>query len=76
MEIVFFWIVLSLLVGALSGGKGHGFFYGFFLSIVLSPLIVGLIVLIMGESKTRKAERIEEEERMRAAARAKIAKGG
>jgi hypothetical protein len=76
MEIVFFWIVLSLLVGALSRVKGHGFFFGFFTSIILSPLIVGLIVLIMGESKTRKAERIEEEERMRAAARAKIAKGG
>jgi Na+-driven multidrug efflux pump len=76
MDIIFFWIVFSLLVGALASKRGHGFWFGFLTSLVLSPLIVGIIVLIMDESKSRRAERIEDEERMRAAARAKIERGG
>lgn len=46
MEFAFFWVVFSLLVGALSRSRGHSFIAGTLFALILSPLVAGLIVLI------------------------------
>lgn len=50
MEVIIFWIVFSLVVGAIGSGRKIGFFGAFFLSLLLSPLI-GLIVALVSKDK-------------------------
>lgn len=42
----FAWLILSLVVGALSRNRGHSFIAGTLFALVLSPLIAGIIVLV------------------------------
>ena len=45
MEIVFFWVVLSVVAGIVAAAKGRSGFGYFALSLVLSPL-VGLLLAV------------------------------
>lgn len=45
MAIVFFWLILSFVVGALGSERSTGFFGALILSLLLSPLIGFLIVI-------------------------------
>ena len=49
---LFFWISLSLVVGAWSHKRGGSFIAGFGFSILLSPLIAGLIVAVRDPNKS------------------------
>ncbi len=48
--VVFFWIVLSWLIGMLGRNKRFGFFGNFLVSFLFSPL-VGLIVLLASDDR-------------------------
>ena len=50
MEIIFFWFVFALLVGAFGSSRTIGFWASFLLSIILSPLI-GFIIALLYRSK-------------------------
>lgn len=54
--VVFFWIVVSWLIGMLGRNKRFGFFGNFLVSFLFSP-IVGIIVLLASDDrlKARKA---------------------
>jgi hypothetical protein len=54
--VVFFWIVVSWLIGMLGRNKRFGFFGNFLVSFLFSP-IVGIIVLLASDDrpKPRKA---------------------
>ena len=54
MEILFFWLIFAILVGAYAGSKGRSGFGYFLLAVILSPLIAFLIVAIAGENKPKK----------------------
>ncbi len=53
MEILLFWIIFAILVGAYAGKKGRSSLGYFFLALALSPLIAFLILLILGENRAR-----------------------
>lgn len=61
MEFFFFWVVLSILVGALAASKGRSGIGYFFLSIILSPLL-GLIIALVSGSNEKQLE-VDEFER-------------
>jgi hypothetical protein len=44
--ILFFWVLLSLIIGAWSRRKGGSFIAGFVFSLVLSPIVAGLITAV------------------------------
>ncbi len=50
MEILIFWIILSVFVGMLGSGRNIGFAGAFFISLLLSP-IIGFIVTIISKDK-------------------------
>jgi len=50
--VVFFWLVFSIVVGAIGKERKIGFAGGFFLSILLSPLI-GLIIVLVSDKKDK-----------------------
>lgn len=54
--VVFFWIVISWIIGMLGRNKRFGFFGNFLVSFLFSP-IVGIIVLLASDDrpKARKA---------------------
>jgi hypothetical protein len=54
MGILFFYVVLALLVGALSSDRTIGFWGGFLWSLLLSP-IIGLIIALLSKSKNQAA---------------------
>ena len=47
MEIVFLWLLFSVLAGAVANGRGRSFMGFFLLAVVLSPLISIIVALIM-----------------------------
>jgi hypothetical protein len=51
MEIVLFWLGLSIVVWAAASSKGRSGFGWFLLAIVISPLIAGLLVLVLPSRK-------------------------
>ena len=55
MAIFFFWIVLSVVAGAIANSKGRSFAAFFFVSLVLSPL-VGLIAVAFSKPNVRAVE--------------------
>ena len=67
-----FWIVFSVVVGALGTDKSAGFWGGFIASLILSPLIGLIIVLASGPSKKIREERIRAEEILRKKIRKEI----
>lgn len=46
MEVVIFWVVLSIVIGIVAGGRGRSALGFFLLSLLLSPLI-GLILVAL-----------------------------
>lgn len=50
--VVFFWVVLSWLIGMLGRNKRFGFFGNFLVSFLFSPM-VGLIVLLASDDKIK-----------------------
>lgn len=61
MQIVFFWILFSLLVGMLGNSRTIGFWGAFLISLILSPFI-GFIIAII--SKDKEEEKRKEEMRI------------
>ena len=55
MEIILFWLGLSILAGYIAGNKGRSGFGYFFLSLVLSPLI-GIIAAAAVSPNTEAVE--------------------
>jgi len=55
MEVIFFWIVFCLVVGAVGGNREIGFGKAFFFSLFFSP-ILGLIVTLASTSDKRNEE--------------------
>ena len=53
--VIIFWLIFSLIVGAIGNDRKIGFAGGFFLSILLSPLI-GLIIVLVSDKKNRAQE--------------------
>lgn len=49
MEILFVWVILSVVVGAIGSDRSIGFGGAFFLSLLLSPL-VGFIITVVSKS--------------------------
>lgn len=74
MEIpfVFFWVFLSALVGVLASAYGRSPVAYAAVALLISPVLGLAVVLIAGRTDAARAARIEEEERMRADARARI----
>lgn len=58
MEIVIFWIILSLFVGALGSSRNIGFAGAFFLSLLLSP-VIGFIITIVSKDKEEEKRKAE-----------------
>ena len=56
MEIIFFWLILSIVAGVIASGKGRSGLGFFLLSIVLSPLI-GIICALAAGRNERALER-------------------
>jgi hypothetical protein len=48
MELVFFWLAFSIIVGVLAHGRGRSWFWWTLLAMLISPLIAGLLVLALG----------------------------
>jgi hypothetical protein len=67
------WVALAWLVAGLAARLGQHDGVAFLLALLLSPVIGAAIALLRGERPAAEAARIEREERLRAAARAKIA---
>lgn len=63
MEILLIWMVLAVIVGLIAPAKDRSGFGWFLLAVVLSPLIAGLLLLVVGDSRTARcphcAERIK-----------------
>ena len=57
MEVIFLWVIFSVLVGAYASSKkvGTGFLGGFFVSLILSPLIGVIIVALSSPSEKKLA---------------------
>ena len=51
MEIVFFWIVFTILVGVLASTKDRSFLGWAFLAAIISPILAGIILLIVGSAR-------------------------
>lgn len=56
MELFFFWLVFSVIAGAIAGGKGRSGFGFFLLAVILSPL-VGIICALIARPNTERTER-------------------
>ncbi|GLT13866.1 zinc ribbon domain-containing protein [Vibrio algivorus] len=69
---MFFWIILSIIVGSLATKYGRSGFGFFVLSLLLSPLVGGLILLIAGRTIENELEREVIKERMRESAYQKV----
>jgi len=50
MDIIIFWLVISLIVGLFASNNGRSGLGYFLLSIIISPLLAGVIVLIVGKN--------------------------
>ena len=50
MNIIIFWLVVSLIVGLFASSNGRSGLGYFLLSIIISPLLAGIIVLIVGKN--------------------------
>jgi hypothetical protein len=57
MEIILFWFILSVLVGAYASNKGRSGFGFFLLSLIISPLITFLIVLASKPDRDASAQK-------------------
>jgi len=55
MEIAFFWILFSALVGMYASNKGNPGFWYFLFSLILSPLIGFILALISVDNREKKA---------------------
>lgn len=51
MEVVFFWLLFSLVVGVAANTRGRSGIGWFFLAAVISPLIAGLFVVALPRLK-------------------------
>jgi len=51
MEILVFWVILSVLVAAWARGMGRSFIWWLILALVLSPLLAGVLLLLCGPSR-------------------------
>ena len=60
MEVLFIWALLAIGVAVFADSRGRSGFGFFLLSIVLSPLL-GLIIVLLTENKTKAAENAEKE---------------
>lgn len=49
MEIVFFWVVGSIIVAAAAKARGRSAIAWLFLSVLFSPLLMLVAVLVMGK---------------------------
>lgn len=58
MEIFIFWFLLAIGVGLLANSRGRSGFGFFLVAVVLSPLL-GLIIVLVTENKTKVAEQAE-----------------
>jgi hypothetical protein len=67
MELLLFWIVLSVLAGVFARNRGFGFIATFLFSLVLSPLI-GFISVLVRKPRPTKEELAAAEHASRAAA--------
>lgn len=47
MEIFFFWLAASIIVGIIAGSKGRTGFGYFVLSLLLTPVLIGILVLAL-----------------------------
>lgn len=54
MEILFFYLVFTILVAILAAKRNRNVFGYILLSLIFSPLISGLLLLILGEKKDEK----------------------
>jgi hypothetical protein len=52
-QILLFWLLGSLIIGLLGKNRRFGFFGNFLVSFLFSP-VVGVIVLLASDEKTRK----------------------
>lgn len=69
---IFFWVILSIIVGSLATKYGRSGFGFFLLSLLLSPLIGGIILLIAGRTIENELEREAIKDRMRESAYQKV----
>ena len=58
MELLFFWVIFAVLVGAFAEKRGRSGVGWFFLALLISPLIAFLVLLLIGENRD-KAEEIK-----------------
>ncbi len=56
MEILFFWLVLSIVIGIGAASRGRSGFGWFLLSILISPLIALILLLLMPSKAARPDE--------------------
>lgn len=49
--LIFYWIALSVVIGAVAGARGRESVGWFFLALVTFPLVAGLLLLIVGPFK-------------------------
>ena len=59
------WFIFCIIVGRAASNRGRSGFGYFFLSLILSPLIGFIIILVLGENKNIRTERIYEEAEIR-----------
>mgnify|MGYP001411128111 CR=1 FL=1 len=48
MEVVLFWLALSILVGVLANSEGRSGLCWTVLAMLISPLLAGILVLLLG----------------------------
>ena len=58
---IIFYIIFSIVVGAAASNRGRSGIGYFFLSLIISPLITIIIILVLGENRKIRKERIQEE---------------
>lgn len=62
-------LAFSALVGFVASSRGRSWENWFLISLFLSPLVGFVAVLAMGETREARLDRIQDEERLRAAIR-------
>ena len=55
------WLLFCYIVGRAAANRGRSFFVFFIISLILSPLIGFIIVLVLGENRNIRRDRIYEE---------------
>lgn len=70
--IILTWVVLSFAVSVFASKNGRIGFIAFLWSLLLSPLLVFVIYAVLGATPEKRAERIFEEESIRAEARRRL----